>query len=156
MAEQDQAQQAAKPAKAPRAPKPPKPSQKPKDKSQSTPAIRNKKPGDASKDIIGITVSKEENFSQWYQEIVIKAEMVEYYNEISGFYILRPAAMHVWNEIRRFFQERIEELGVEETSFPMFLSSKSLEKEKEHVEGFAPELAWVRSPHLYSLQDCFG
>jgi prolyl-tRNA synthetase len=52
--------------------------------------------------------------------------------------------MHVWNSIRAWFQKRIEELGVEETSFPMFLSSKSLEKEKEHVEGFAPELAWVR------------
>jgi len=51
--------------------------------------------------------------------------------------------MHVWNAIRTFFQSAIEELGVEETSFPMFLSSKSLEKEKEHVEGFAPELAWV-------------
>jgi prolyl-tRNA synthetase len=74
-----------------KAPKAPKASQKPK----AVPAIRTKKPGDASKDIIGITVSKEENFSQWYQEIVIKAEMVEYYNEISGFYILRRE-LHTW------------------------------------------------------------
>lgn len=51
--------------------------------------------------------------------------------------------MYIWNEIRAWFQERIAAMGVEETSFPMFLSSKSLEKEKEHVEGFAPELAWV-------------
>ncbi|KAL8293885.1 hypothetical protein RB601_002019 [Gaeumannomyces tritici] len=94
-------------------------------------------------DIIGITVSKDENFAQWYQEVVLKAEMIEYYNEISGFYILRPAAMFVWSHIRKWFQERIDLMGVEETSFPMFLSSKSLEKEKDHVEGFAPELAWV-------------
>ncbi len=53
------------------------------------------------------------------------------------------AAMHIWNEIRKWFQTRIEDLGVDEASFPMFLSSKSLEKEKDHVEGFAPELAWV-------------
>ncbi|RYP46246.1 hypothetical protein DL768_007513 [Monosporascus sp. mg162] len=107
-----------------------------------------KKGGDP-REIIGITVSKETDFPQWYQELVIKAELVEYYSEISGFYILRPAAMHIWNEIRAWFQERIQDMGVDETSFPMFLSSKSLEKEKEHVEGFAPELAWVtKAAHL--------
>jgi len=51
--------------------------------------------------------------------------------------------MHIWGVIRQWFQQRIEDMGVEETSFPLFLSSKSLEKEKDHVEGFAPELAWV-------------
>ncbi|KAI0505990.1 prolyl-tRNA synthetase [Xylaria bambusicola] len=91
----------------------------------------------------GITVTKEANFPQWYQEVVTKCELVDYYTEISGFYILRPSAMHIWNTIRTWFQDRIERMGVEETSFPMFLSAKSLEKEKEHVEGFAPELAWV-------------
>lgn len=99
--------------------------------------------GKKADDIIGITVSKSDHFAQWYQEVVLKAEMIEYYNEIAGFYILRPPAMYVWNVIRKWFQERIEHMGVEETSFPMFLSSKSLEKEKDHVEGFAPELAWV-------------
>ncbi|KAF2263805.1 prolyl-tRNA synthetase [Lojkania enalia] len=110
-------------------------------KAANVPVVGGKK--DDSKEIIGITVSKEGNFSQWYQDVVIKAELVEYYNEISGFYILRPAAMHVWGAIRAWFQERIQAMGVEEASFPMFLSKKSLEKEKEHVEGFAPELAWV-------------
>lgn len=99
--------------------------------------------GKKADDIIGITFSKSENFSGWYQEVVLKAEMVEYYNEISGFFVLRPASMYIWNTIRNWFQERIEAMGVEEASFPMFLSSKSLEKEKDHVEGFAPELAWV-------------
>lgn len=93
--------------------------------------------------IIGITVSKNEDFPQWYQEVVLKAQMIEYYNEISGFYILRPAAMYIWSAIRKWFQERIEVMGVEETSFPMFLSQTSFEREKDHVEGFAPELAWV-------------
>ncbi|CAK7268169.1 hypothetical protein SEPCBS57363_002957 [Sporothrix epigloea] len=108
--------------------------------AQTTVAVVGGKKAD---DIIGITVSKADHFAQWYQEVVLKAEMIEYYNEIAGFYILRPPAMYVWNVIRKWFQERIEHMGVEETSFPMFLSAKSLEKEKDHVEGFAPELAWV-------------
>ena len=53
------------------------------------------------------------------------------------------ASMYIWNVIRQWFQAKIEERGVEEASFPLFLSAQSLEKEKEHVEGFAPELAWV-------------
>ncbi|TVY47651.1 putative proline--tRNA ligase [Lachnellula occidentalis] len=99
--------------------------------------------GKKSEDIIGMTVTKTDNFSAWYQEVVIKSEMIEYYNEIAGFFILRPTSMFIWGEIRKWFQERIEKMGVDETSFPMFLSAKSLEKEKDHVEGFAPELAWV-------------
>jgi prolyl-tRNA synthetase len=99
--------------------------------------------GKKQDEIIGITESKTENFSAWYQEVVLKGEMVEYYQEISGFFVLRPLSMHIWSTIRKWFQERIEDMGVEETSFPIFLSSKSLEKEKDHVEGFAPELAWV-------------
>jgi prolyl-tRNA synthetase len=99
--------------------------------------------GKKQDDIIGITVSKSVNFPQWYQEVVLKAEMVEYYQEISGFFVLRPLTMHIWSTIRKWFTNHIEEMGVEETSFPIFLSSKSLEKEKDHVEGFAPELAWV-------------
>ncbi|KAK3307373.1 uncharacterized protein B0T15DRAFT_175018 [Chaetomium strumarium] len=108
-------------------------------KQATVPVVGGKK----TDDIIGITVSKSENFSQWYQEVVLKAELIEYYTEISGFFIMRPATMHIWNTIRKWFQERIEAMGVEETNFPMFLSQKSLEKEKDHVEGFAPELAWV-------------
>ncbi|GKT93407.1 prolyl-tRNA synthetase [Colletotrichum tofieldiae] len=105
-------------------------------KQASLPVVGGKK----SEDIMGITVKKNEDFSAWYQEIVLKAEMVEYYNEISGFFILRPASMYIWTVIRKWFSERIEAMGVDETSFPMFLSSKSLEKEKDHVEGFAPSL----------------
>jgi len=106
--------------------------------------------GKKTDDIIGITVSKSENFSAWYQEVVLKAEMIEYYNEISGFFILRPSSMYIWNVIRKWFQERIEAMDVEEASFPMFLSSKSLEKEKDHVEGFAPELAWVTKASVFT------
>jgi prolyl-tRNA synthetase len=108
-------------------------------KQATLPVVGGKK----TDEIIGITVSKSENFSQWYQEVVLKAELIEYYTEISGFFIMRPNTMYIWNVIKKWFQERIEAMGVEETSFPLFLSEKSLEKEKAHVEGFAPELAWV-------------
>ncbi len=115
-------------------------------KQAAVAVVGGKKPDD----IIGITVSKAENFPGWYQEVVLKAEMIEYYNEISGFFILRPSSMYIWNTIRKWFQDRIEAMDVEEASFPMFLSSKSLEKEKDHVEGFAPELAWVTKAFVFS------
>ncbi|KAL5349138.1 hypothetical protein ACLOAV_005426 [Pseudogymnoascus australis] len=99
--------------------------------------------GKKADDIIGITVSKEEDFSAWYQEVVVKSEMIEYYQEIAGFFILRPRSMFIWNTIKKWFTAEIEELGVEEASFPMFLSQRAIEREKKHVEGFAPELAWV-------------
>lgn len=95
------------------------------------------------KETIGMTASKVNDFPLWYQEVVLKSEMIEYYTEISGFFILRPTSMYIWNVIRKWFQEKIETLDVEEASFPMFLSKTSLDKEKDHVEGFAPELAWV-------------
>ncbi|KAJ6447160.1 prolyl-tRNA synthetase [Purpureocillium lavendulum] len=112
-------------------------------KKPSLALVGGKKADKKTDDIIGITVSKAENFPAWYQEVVLKADMVEYYQEISGFFVLRPLAMHVWGEIRKWFTGHIEEMGVDEVSFPLFLSSKSLEKEKDHVDGFAPELAWV-------------
>ncbi|KAI0200512.1 prolyl-tRNA synthetase [Astrocystis sublimbata] len=103
--------------------------------SKELPVVGGKK--DSGKEIIGITAAKETDFSQWYQELVVKGEMVEYYSEVRECDTRTPSAMYTWNTIRKWFQEKIEAMGVEETSFPMFLSSKSLEK------GFAPELAWV-------------
>ena len=99
--------------------------------------------GKKADDIIGITVTKEGDFSTWYQEVVLKSEMIDYYNEIAGFYILRPRSMFIWDVIRKWFTDKIDNIGVQEASFPMFLSMNSLTKEKDHIEGFAPELAWV-------------
>ncbi|KAJ4193743.1 hypothetical protein NW767_010267 [Fusarium falciforme] len=96
-----------------------------------------------SDELIGITASKTENFPQWYQEVVIKAEMVEYYGEVAGLFVLRPMTMFIWSEMRKWFQKHLDEMGIGEASFPLFLSSKSLAKEQDHIEGFAPELAWV-------------
>jgi len=68
--------------------------------------------------------------------------MIEYY-DISGCYILRPWSFFIWECIQRWFDAEIKKLGVQNSYFPLFVSKKKLETEKEHVEGFAPEVAWV-------------
>ncbi|KAJ3355456.1 hypothetical protein HDU83_003434 [Entophlyctis luteolus] len=97
---------------------------------------------DASAVKIGIEVKKSEDFPTWYTQVLIKTEMMDYY-DVSGCYILRPWSFKIWAEIKKFFTAEIEELGVEECYFPMFVSAKALNLEKDHVEGFAPEVAWV-------------
>jgi prolyl-tRNA synthetase len=92
--------------------------------------------------LIGVTVDKEKDFPGWYQQILTKGEMLDYY-DVSGCYIMRPASYAVWEQIQKFFDEKIKSDGVANAYFPMFVSSRVLEKEKDHIEGFAPEVAWV-------------
>lgn len=92
--------------------------------------------------LIGVTVDKFLDFPGWYQQILTKGEMLEYY-DVSGCYIMRPASYFIWEVIQDFLNTRIKALGVKNCSFPLFVSSRVLEKEKDHIEGFAPEVAWV-------------
>mmetsp|Transcript_3089 Transcript_3089/g.3455 ORF Transcript_3089/g.3455 Transcript_3089/m.3455 type:complete len:683 (-) Transcript_3089:74-2122(-) len=92
--------------------------------------------------LIGITVDKAKDFSSWYSQVVTKGEMLDYY-DVSGCYILRPNSYSVWETIQEWFNSRIKKMGVQNSYFPMFVSSRVLEKEKDHIEGFAPEVAWV-------------
>lgn len=92
--------------------------------------------------LIGITVDKAKDFSSWYSQVCTKGEMMDYY-DVSGCYILRPNSYAVWEEIQSWFNLRIKKMGVQNSYFPMFVSSRVLEKEKDHIEGFAPEVAWV-------------
>ena len=68
--------------------------------------------------------------------------MMDYY-DVSGCYIIRPYAFAVWKKIQGFFGGEIEELGVEDCYFPMFVTEARLNREKDHIEGFSPEVAWV-------------
>ncbi|KAI8812681.1 hypothetical protein BJ742DRAFT_673709, partial [Cladochytrium replicatum] len=83
------------------------------------------------------------DFPKWYPQVLKKTEMVEYY-DVSGCYIFRPwpsafgKKFKVW-----WFSGKIEHLGVKGCYFPTFVSKRALEKEKDHIEGFAPEVAWV-------------
>jgi len=91
---------------------------------------------------LSILFKKGDNFSKWYTEVIVKSDMIDYY-DISGCYILRPRAFYVWERIQNFMDDRLKVLGVQNAYFPMFVSKAALEKEKEHVEGFSPEVAWV-------------
>jgi prolyl-tRNA synthetase len=91
---------------------------------------------------LSVKAKKLEDFSEWYADTIIKSEMIEYY-EISGCYILRPWSYQIWEIIQKFFDDKIKELGVQNAYFPLFVSYKALNQEKDHVEGFKPEVAWV-------------
>ncbi|XP_064394534.1 bifunctional glutamate/proline--tRNA ligase-like isoform X2 [Halichondria panicea] len=96
----------------------------------------------AKKTRLGMEVAKEDNLSEWYSQVITKAEMVEYY-DVSGCYILRPWSFSIWEKIQEFLDKKIKSIGVENTYFPIFVSRAALEKEKEHIADFAPEVAWV-------------
>ncbi|KZT55210.1 prolyl-tRNA synthetase [Calocera cornea HHB12733] len=91
---------------------------------------------------IAVGIQKELDFAGWYTNVLIKSDMLDYYS-VSGCYILKPWSYSVWEAIQAWFDARIKEMGVENAYFPLFVSAKVLEKEKDHVEGFAPEVAWV-------------
>ncbi|XP_036133398.1 bifunctional glutamate/proline--tRNA ligase isoform X2 [Molossus molossus] len=91
---------------------------------------------------LGLEAKKEENFADWYSQVITKSEMIEYY-DVSGCYILRPWAFSIWESIKEFFDAEIKKLGVENCYFPMFVSQGALEREKTHIADFAPEVAWV-------------
>lgn len=91
---------------------------------------------------LAIGAKKEENFSEWYTEVITKGEMIEYY-DVSGCYILRPWAYAIWERVQAFLDAKIKSIGVENTYFPIFVSKQALEKEKDHIADFAPEVAWV-------------
>nr|6MN8_A Chain A, Uncharacterized protein [Onchocerca volvulus] len=89
-----------------------------------------------------IEISKDENYSEWYVQVITKAEMIEYY-DISGCYVLRPWSYAIWEFIQEWFDEEIKKLGVKNCYFPLFVSQSALEKEKTHISDFAPEVAWI-------------
>lgn len=82
------------------------------------------------------------NFSEWYREVITKAELIDYY-DISGCYILRPRSYHIWEQIQGYLDARFKALGVQNCYFPMFVTKQALNREANHIEGFSPEVAWV-------------
>ncbi|KAF7122958.1 hypothetical protein CNMCM5793_001134 [Aspergillus hiratsukae] len=108
-------------------------------KKATTKAPKKKIEGAA---LIGIDVSKEEDFSGWYQQVLTKGDMLDYY-DVSGCFILKPASYFIWEEIQNWFNAEIKKVGVKNCSFPLFVSEDVLQREKDHIEGFAAEVAWV-------------
>ncbi|XP_017229814.1 proline--tRNA ligase, cytoplasmic [Daucus carota subsp. sativus] len=91
---------------------------------------------------LGLSFKKDENFGEWYSQVVVSAEMIEYY-DISGCYIIRPWAWKIWKLMKEFFEKEIDKMEIEDCSFPLFVSPAALQRETDHIEGFAPEVAWV-------------
>ena len=90
----------------------------------------------------GLTVKKEDDFSEWYQQLMIKAELADY-TKVSGCIVFRPKSQWIWDKFVRATDDLFRESGVENVSFPMLIPESLLLKEADHVEGFAPEVAWV-------------
>ena len=86
--------------------------------------------------------SMEEDFAQWYTDIVKKADLIDY-SSVKGCMIIRPAGFAIWELIQAELDRRFKETGVSNCYMPLFIPESLLEVEKDHVEGFAPEVAWV-------------
>ncbi len=86
--------------------------------------------------------TRSENFSEWYNQVVQRAELADY-SPVKGCMVIRPYGWALWEYIQKDLDRRFKETGHVNAAFPLFIPMSFLEKEKEHVEGFAPELAVV-------------
>lgn len=91
---------------------------------------------------LGITVGKNENFGEWYQQIITKCKLIDYY-DISGFYVLLPNAYCVWENIQKYLDSEFKLRDVKNVYFPLLITRKNLEAEQNHIEGFSAEVMWV-------------
>jgi prolyl-tRNA synthetase len=120
----------------------PKKSQAPSSKSSLTSPKPASKKGRSGPALIGIDVQKYADFPSWYQQVLLKGDMIDYY-DISGCYVLKPASWGIWESLSSWFDQKIKAMGVRNCTFPMFVSEDVLKTEKDHIEGFAAEVAWV-------------
>lgn len=104
------------------------------------------------KKLVEAITSMEEDFAQWYTDVVKKAELIEYSN-VKGCMILRPNGYAIWENIQKELDRRFKETGVENVYMPLFIPESLLQREKDHVEGFAPEVAWVTHGGMEPLQE---
>ena len=118
--------------------KAPKEEKAPKEKKQQSEGKGDKKKESG----LGLSVKREEDFGAWFSQVVVAGDLIDYY-DISGCYILKPWAYAQWEYLKEFFDREIKALDVENCYFPMFVSASRLEAEKDHIEDFAPEVAWV-------------
>lgn len=104
------------------------------------------------KKLVEAITPMEEDFAQWYTDVVIRAELVSYSN-VRGCMIYRPRGYAIWENIQKELDRRFKETGVENVYLPLLIPESLLQKEKDHVEGFAPEVAWVTQGGQEELQE---
>ncbi|MFV0467105.1 MAG: proline--tRNA ligase [Lachnospiraceae bacterium] len=104
------------------------------------------------KKLVEAITSMETDFAQWYTDVVKKAELIDY-SSVKGCMILKPDGYAIWENIQAELDKRFKETGVRNVYMPMFIPESLLNKEKDHVEGFAPEVAWVTHGGMNELQE---
>ena len=104
------------------------------------------------KKLVEAITAMEDDFAQWYTDVVKKAELADY-SSVRGCMILRPNGYAIWENIQKVLDAKFKETGVENVAMPMFIPESLLNKEKDHVEGFAPEVAWVTHGGDKELQE---
>ena len=106
----------------------------------------------ADKKMVEAITSMDVDFAQWYTDVVKKAELIDY-TSVKGCMVIKPAGYAIWELIQKQLDAMFKETGVENVYLPMFIPESLLQKEKDHVEGFAPEVAWVTHGGLNPLQE---
>lgn len=104
------------------------------------------------KKLVKEITSMDEDFAKWYTDIVKKAELIEY-TSVKGCMVIRPYGYAIWENIQSILDKMFKETGHENVCMPMFIPESLLQKEKDHVEGFAPEVAWVTHGGNEKLED---
>ena len=104
------------------------------------------------KKLVEAITSMEEDFAQWYTDVVKKAELCDYAS-VKGCMVIKPAGYAIWENIQNELDRRFKAAGVQNVYMPVFIPESLLQKEKNHVEGFAPEVAWVTHGGLEPLQE---
>ncbi|MDK2918120.1 MAG: prolyl-tRNA synthetase [Candidatus Petromonas sp.] len=94
------------------------------------------------KDFVKEITPMEVDFPQWYTDVILKTDLVDY-SPVKGFMVIKPYGYALWENIQQFLDRRFKETGHKNCYFPLLIPESLLQKEAEHVEGFAPEVAWV-------------
>ncbi len=105
-----------------------------------------------NKKLVREITSMSDDFAQWYTDVVKKAELIEY-TSVKGCMAIRPYGYAIWENIQRILDGMFKATGHENVCMPMFIPESLLQKEKDHVEGFAPEVAWVTMGGSEKLED---
>ncbi len=106
----------------------------------------------SSKKMVEAITPIDENITQWYTDVCLKAELVDY-STVKGCMIMRPYGYAIWENIMQNLDARFKATGHENVAMPMLIPESLLQKEKDHVEGFAPEVAWVTTGGSETLEE---
>ncbi len=105
-----------------------------------------------NKKLVDAITSREENFAQWYTDLCLKAELMDY-SDVKGFIIYRPYGYAIWENIQNYLDQKFKETNHQNVYMPLVIPESLFQKEKEHVEGFAPETAMVTTTGVEDLAE---